>query len=132
VRAIDSSSIAKYVNREENWELAAEALRGGCVSIELAVKETGNSLWKRVHRGQLDSKRARQIFQEFIGSLPFKIMDQTQFYQAAFEIATSFSTPIYDALFLALSREKGFPLVTSDPSQAEIAKKIGIEVQYIP
>ena len=132
MRAIDSSSVAKYVNREENWEVAGEALRGGCVSIELAVKETGNSLWKRVHRGQLDSKRARQIFHEFIGSLPFKIIDQGQFYRPAFEIASSFSTPIYDAMFLALSKEKGLPLVTSDPSQAEIARKIGIEVQYIP
>src|SRR5919108_2473837 len=132
VRAIDSSSIAKFVNREDNWEAAAEALRAGCVSIDLAVKETGNSLWKRVHRGQLDSKRAKQIFAEFIGSLPFKVADQARLYRPAFDIATSFSITVYDALFLALSREEGLQFVTSDPSQAEVAKKLGVEVQYIP
>ena len=132
MKAIDSSSLAKFVNREENWELAAEALRGSCISLELAVKETGNSLWKRVRRGQLDGKRAQRFFAEFVASRPFAIADQAQLYSPAFEIATSFALPIYDALFLALSKEKGLPLVTSDPSQVKAAKQLGVEVQFIP
>ncbi len=132
MRAIDSSSIAKYLNREDNWEVAAEVLRSGCVSIELAVKETGNSLWKRVHRGHLEPKRAKQIFAEFVGSLPFKVADQAGLYRPAFDIATSYSITVYDALFLALSKREGLQFVTSDPSQAEVAKKLGVEVQYIP
>ncbi|MDV3244632.1 MAG: type II toxin-antitoxin system VapC family toxin [Nitrososphaerales archaeon] len=131
MKVIDSSSVAKYVNREENWEPAAEALRGSCVSLELAVKETGNSLWKRFRRGELSDKQAKQFFAEFVASRPFTIADQAELYAPAFEIATSFALPIYDALFLALSKEKSLPLVTSDPSQAEAARKMGLEVQFI-
>ncbi len=131
MKVIDSSSVAKYVNREENWEPAAEALRSGCVSLELAVKETGNSLWKRFRRGELNDKQAKQFFAEFVASRPFAIADQAELYAPAFEIATSFALPVYDALFLALSKEKRLPLVTSDPSQAEAARKMGLEVQFI-
>lgn len=131
MKVIDSSSVAKYVNREENWEPAAEALSSSCISLELAVKETGNSLWKRLRRGELDEKLAKQFFEEFVASRPFAIADQAELYAPAFEIATSFAITIYDALFLALSKVKRIPLVTSDPSQAEVAKKMGLEVQFI-
>ncbi len=131
MKVIDSSSVAKYVNREENWEPAAEALSSSCISLELAVKETGNSLWKRVRRRELDDKQAKQFFAEFVASRPFAIADQAGLYGSAFEIATAFALPIYDALFLALSKEKRLPLVTSDPAQAEVARKVGLEVQFI-
>ena len=76
MKVIDSSTVAKYVNREENWEPAAEALRGSCISLELAVKETANSLWKRTRRNELDEARAKQTFTEFVASRPFAIADQ--------------------------------------------------------
>lgn len=131
MKVIDSSSVAKFVNREENWEEVQEALRGGCVSLELSMKETGNSLWKRVHRKVLDSKKAQGAFKEFVSSRPFSVADQQGLYAPAFEIATSLDLPVYDALFLALSREMRIPLVTSDPSQAAAAKKLGLDVEFI-
>ena len=131
-RVIDSSSLAKFVNREANWEAVEEALRSGCVSLELAVKETGNSLWKRVHRGLLDGKQAQRFFSEFVTSRPFAVAEQNGLYASAFKIGTSSGLPLYDALFLALSKERELPLVTSDPSQAEAARKLGIEVKFIP
>ena len=131
-RVIDSSSLAKFVNKEANWEAVEEALRGGCVSLELAVKETGNSLWKRVHRGLLDGKQAQRFFSEFVTSRPFAVVEQNGLYASAFKIGTSSDLPLYDALFLALSKERELPLVTSDPSQAEAARKLGIEVKFIP
>ena len=71
MKAIDSSTVVKFVNREANWEAAGEALRGGRVSVDLAVKETGNSLWKRVRRHELDGKWAKRVFSEFVASVPF-------------------------------------------------------------
>jgi predicted nucleic acid-binding protein len=124
--------VAKLVNREENWETVAGALRGSCVSLELAVKETGNSLWKRVNRGLLDGEQAQRFFSEFVTSRPFAIAGQEELYAAAFKMAVSVDLPVYDALFLALAKEKGLPLVTSDPSQVEAAKKLGVDVQFIP
>jgi len=132
VKVVDSSSVAKFVNREENWEAVEKSLRGSCVSLEFAVKETGNSLWKRVHRGLLDRARAQNAFQEFVESRPFAVAEQQGLYARAFKIAASSDVPMYDALFLALSEEREAPLVTSDPSQAEAAKKLGLQVEFIP
>jgi len=132
VKVIDSSSVAKLVNREENSEAVEEALRGGCVSLELCVKETGNSLWKRVHRGLLDPRKAGSVFREFVASRPFAVAEQQDLYASAFKAAVSYDLTVYDALFLALAKEKGLPLVTSDPSQADAAKKMGLEVEFVP
>jgi predicted nucleic acid-binding protein len=132
VKVIDSSSVAKLVNKEENWQSVEEALRGGCVSLELAVKETGNSLWKRVRRKMLEPKKAERIFQEFVTSIPFRLAEQQDLYAPAFEIAITNGLTIYDALFLALAKAKSMPLVTSDPTQAGIAKKLSLEVELVP
>ena len=132
MKVIDSSSVAKLVNKEENWESVEEALRGGCISLELAVKETGNSLWKRVRTKQLDSKKAQRVFQEFITSLPFRVAEQQELYALAFEIAIAYGLTIYDALFLALAKTKAMPLVTSDSTQANFAKKLSLVVELVP
>jgi len=131
VKVVDSSSVAKYVNGETNWESAAKVLDEGCLSLELAVKETGNSLWKRARRGELSNDQAKQLFSEFTSSLPFTISEQQGLYIPALEVAASLGLPFYDALFLALAREKGLALVTSDSAQAEAARKLGLGVQFI-
>ena len=131
MKVIDSSSIAKYVNREQSWEAAAKALGESCISLELAVIETGSSLLKRVRAGEIDDKQAQQIFSEFVTARPFMIADQEELYAPAIEIATTLGLSLYDALFLALAKAKDLQLVTSDSSQAEAAKKLGLEVQFI-
>ncbi len=131
MKAVDSSTVAKFVNGEANWEAAAEALRGGCVSVNLAVKETGNSLWKRVRRHELEGEQAKRVFSEFVASVPFQVVEQGELYAQAFEIAIGSSLPVYDALFVALAKTRGLPLVTSDPSQAEAARKLGVKVELI-
>lgn len=131
MKVIDSSSVAKYVNREPNWEAVAEALGESCVSIELAVKETGSSLWKRARRGEIGRRQAGQAFSEFVAARPFALADQEGLYAPAFEMAAEFGLPIYDALFLALAKERGLPLVTSDSAQAEAARKLGLGLQFI-
>jgi predicted nucleic acid-binding protein len=131
VKAIDSSSIAKFVNKEGDWEAAAEELKGGCISLELAVKETGNSIWKRVRMRELEAKQARRLFSEFVGSLPFRVADQGELYASALDMALASSSTLYDALFVALARQQRLQLVTSDASQAETARKFGVEVRLI-
>ena len=132
MRVIDSSSVAKFLNKEENWEKVEKVLQGGCVSLELVVKETGNSLWKRVHRGLLDSGKAQTVFREFTASRPFELVDQESLYDSAFKIAVSSDIPFYDALFLALSKVRQIPLVTSDSTQAEAARKLRLSVEFVP
>ena len=132
MRVIDSSSLAKFVNNEENWERVEEVLRAGCVSLEFAVKETGISLWVRVHRGELDARKAGEVFDEFVASRPFVLAGQEGLYVLAFKLASANDVSLYDALFLALAKDRRLPLVTSDTSQAAAAEKMGLEVELIP
>jgi len=132
VRVIDSSSLAKLINREENWERVEIVLREGCVSLDLAMIETENSLWVRVRRGLLEPRRAQTILHEFVSSRPFELRGQEKFYESAFRIAITSGLTVYDALFLALSKEENATLVTSDHDQSEAASKLGLQVLYIP
>lgn len=131
MKVIDSSTVAKYVNREPNWEAAAKALGETCVSLELAMKETGNSLWKRARRGEISYKQAGQAFSEFAAARPFTLAGQEELYGSAFEISATLGLALYDSLFLALAKEKGLPLLTSDSVQAEAARKLGLGLQFI-
>lgn len=131
MKAIDSSTVAKYLNAEDNWEEAREVLSEGCVSLDLAVIETGNAVWKLARRKEIDTKTAKRRFSEFVASLPFRTVDQAAFYDAAFEISLRTGLSFYDALFVALAKEESLELVTSDRGQAEAARTVGVEARLI-
>ena len=48
-KVIDSSVLAKYLLKEEDWERVSPILHERPYSLSLAVKETVNALWKRVY-----------------------------------------------------------------------------------
>ncbi len=48
VKVIDSSILAKYLLKEEGRRKIAEVLREKPITLDLALKETTNVLWKRV------------------------------------------------------------------------------------
>ena len=132
MKVIDSSSLAKYVNHEENWDKVSEVLREGCISIELIVKEVGNSLWKRVMSKELTADRATAIFRGFIARNPLKLTSQEVLYETAFSLSTRRRMTLYDALFVELAKRLGVTLVTSDSRQAEACREEGVEVAYVP
>ncbi|MBI2184860.1 MAG: type II toxin-antitoxin system VapC family toxin [Thaumarchaeota archaeon] len=131
MKVIDSSSLAKYVNREENWTRVRDILGDGCVTLDLAVKEVGNSLWKRVVRRDLSADVALSAYSDFVRLKPFKMIGQEDLYVKSFEISARFSMPIYDALFVQLALRLGVKLVTSDKNQAEVSRKLGVDVLYL-
>ena len=57
----DSSSLAKYVNREPNWKEVEKHLKRGLTTVTLAFKEISNTLWKRVREGQLDKELSCKV-----------------------------------------------------------------------
>ncbi|MFQ6064326.1 MAG: type II toxin-antitoxin system VapC family toxin [Candidatus Bathyarchaeia archaeon] len=129
---IDSSSLAKYVNREPGWKKVEDHLRMGVATIPLALKETGNTLWKRVRAGQLTKEFSHQVFEELLELRPFKVLDQETVLSSALEISTEEDIPIYDAIFIALSEKMREAFITSDSKQAEAAKRRKLQVIYIP
>ena len=104
-------------------------LRGGPYSLEIAVKETANALWKRVVLlGDIGIERARILLDYLLelSEIALKIEPQRAYLQRALEIAIECEIPIYDALFLAQALAKKAELATSDREQAEVASSLGI------
>jgi predicted nucleic acid-binding protein len=128
---IDSSALAKYVNREPGWEEVSKRLSEGCLTLELALKETANSLWKRVIRKDLSDDLATSVLNTLLEARPFKLEEQQELYPAAFKLAVEKKTTIYDALFIALALERKLPLATSDEQQASVARSLGIRTIQI-
>jgi predicted nucleic acid-binding protein len=131
VKVIDSSSLSKYVNREANWKEVRGLLEEGCTTLDLAIKEVGNSIWKRVSRGELTPEAAILLFKDFTMLKPFKTASQESLYVKALETAIGSDLTLYDALFIQLSQELDLSLVTSDEKQAEASQKLGVDTIHI-
>ena len=126
MRVIDSSALIKYVGKEENWEKVEEHLKEGCITLDLATKETANALVKKALKNEVTPETAKEI----INYLPkiVRITPQKEHFSKAFEIAIKHKLTIYDALFIALSVNTNMPLLTSDEKQAKASKEHGVAV----
>jgi len=126
VKVIDSSALVKYVGKEENWEKVEEHLKEGCITLDLATKETANALVKKALKNEVTPETAKEI----INYLPkiVRITPQKEHFSKAFEIAIKHKLTIYDALFIALSVNTNMPLLTSDEKQAKASKEHGVAV----
>ena len=126
MKVIDSSTLIKYVAKEENWEKVEEYLKEGCVTLDLATKETASALVKKALKNEVTTETAKEI----INYLPkiVRITPQKEHFSKAFEIAIKHKLTIYDALFIALSVNTNMPLLTSDEKQAKTSKEHGVAV----
>jgi len=133
VIVIDASSLAKYILREENWKEVRNYLTGGAYSIELALAEVSNAIWKhhilyrKISRDEawIMFDALKKIKENVVIFEPFE-----DYLKNAMEIAIDENIPVYDALYLAQTKKYG-SLLTSDEKQWEIAKKLGIKAKYI-
>lgn len=129
MKVIDSSALIKYIAKEENWEKVEEHLKEGCITLDLAVKETANALVKKALRSEVNSETAKEI----LNYLPriIRVTPQKEHFSKALEIAIKHKLAIYDALFIALSVNTNTPLLTSDEKQAKTSKEYGVAVTLI-
>ena len=128
-KVIDSSALAVFLLKEEGWKRIREILREKPYTIELAVKEAANSIWKRVKLlKDIDENKALTILGDLLKlrRVALRIEPQDVYLTQALEIALKNDATIYDALFIAQALAKKAILVTSDKKQAEIANRLGI------
>ena len=116
---VDSSVAAKWILPEAD---SAQALRvvtdisqagGRVILLDLALLEITSAIWKRLHRGLISLMEARQFLDELLRS-PVSLESANRLLRPAFEIAAKYDRSIYDALFVALTQDLGFPGVTAD------------------
>ena len=126
MKVIDSSALVKYVVKEPGWKKVEEFILAGCITVDLALKELGNALWKRVIRKELDQSLATKLMNIILTRRLVRIYPQEPLLVKALELSANISLPIYDTIYIALARELKSELVTSDIKQADKAEEVGV------
>ncbi len=126
---VDSSALAKYILREENFKAVREYLDDEPYSLDLALAEASNAVWKHfVLYKKISRNNAALLIKALTTLRDVVIFEPLENYlQPAIEIAMSEETTVYDALYIAQAKKLG-GLLTSDEIQGEIARKLGIKV----
>ena len=128
-KVIDSSALAAFLLKEEGWKRIREILREKPYTLELAIKEATNLIWKRVKLlRDIDESKALTILGDLLSlrRTALRIEPQDMYLVQALEIALKNDATIYDSLFIAQALAKKAILVTLDKKQAEIADKWGV------
>ena len=133
VKVVDSSVLAKYLLKEEGWRKAGLVLRERPYTLDLAVKEAANALWKRVTLlGDIGVEKALTLLEDLLRLRRLlRIEPQEAYLQTAFRIAVDRRVTVYDALFIAQAKEKKATLVTSDEKQYRVAQELGVTVELV-
>jgi len=131
VKLIDSSALIKYFSREEGWERVREVMLEGVVTLDLAIMELSNALWKKVRRAEMSIDIARSILEDLITNKAIPIESEDKYLDKAFEIAVEHGLTVYDSLFIAMALKRSLDLITCDENQASIARKLGVKTLTI-
>jgi predicted nucleic acid-binding protein len=129
VRVVDASVLAAFTRKEPGWERLAGVVKM-CITVDLAVKEVLNTIWRDYYVRRtisLDTAmRLQQVVSSMIG-INILVEPEDKYILRAFEIAVKTGTTVYDALYIALAVEKNTPLVTLDEKQAKAAEILGVK-----
>ena len=130
---IDASAITKYVLKEEHWEQVRDYLTAEPCSLDLALAEVSNAIWKhQVIYRKISSSEATLLFEPLqkLGADVLILKSFVGYLRDATEIAVKEKLTIYDALYIVQAQKYGH-FVTSDDLQRKIAVKLGLEVVFI-
>ena len=133
-RVIDSSAIAKFLLKEKGWERVKGFLLEKPYTLELAMKEVTNAIWRRVTLlRDIGVEKALIILNDLLElkkSL-LKVEPQDLYLGQALKIAIESQIPVYDALFIVQAITKQAVLITSDERQCKLAESLNVETVYI-
>jgi predicted nucleic acid-binding protein len=133
VIVIDASAIAKYVLREAQWEQVRDYLAAEPCSLDLALAEVSNAIWKHQVIYRRISSREASLLYEALQKLKADVMileSLEGYLTEALDIGVTEKLTIYDALYLAQAKKYGH-FVTSDELQRKVAVKLGLDVVFI-
>jgi predicted nucleic acid-binding protein len=132
-RVIDSSALAKLLLKEEGWKRVEEIIVEKPFTLDLAIKEVANAIWRRVvllH--DIDIEKVLTLLNHLLElKKVLRVEPQDQYIVQAFTIVLENNIAVYDALFIAQAMIKKATSVTSDKRQFDVAQKLGVEATYI-
>ncbi len=112
---VDVSIVVKWFVNEILTQNAEKLLDGSYVlyAPELILPEFGSVIWKKVRRGEIDSKEGSVIIDAF-GKQKIKIMPQHGLLKASYVGAQMSGQSVYDWTYLALAISLSCKFVTAD------------------
>jgi predicted nucleic acid-binding protein len=134
VFVIDSSTIAKFLLKEEGWRKVKEIIIEKPYTLDLALKEVANAIWRRtILLGNMNIEKAFVLLDDLLKlkNTLLIVEEQDLYLNQAFRIAIENKIPIYDTLFITQAISKQAVLITSDENQYKIAQKLNVKVLYI-
>ncbi len=121
---IDSSALTKYAAKERDW-VKIEGYLASADSLELALIETSNALWKKTLKKEIHLETTKKIVQILSDSVWF--LDPKKYVARALEIAAKYRITVYDSLFVACAEMENSDLISCDGRQIEVAEELGIK-----
>lgn len=126
---VDASALAAFIRKEPGWERLADYLKDS-ISVDLAVKEASNAVWK--------DYALRKLIKYDMALALFKVLNrlvgvnvilepEEKYIGEAFRIALERNITVYDALYIALAKSRKLPLLTLDLEQRKTAEAVGVK-----
>ena len=131
---IDTSALIKYLLKEKGWREVSEFLRSSSnlVSLEMALVEGANAIWKRYNLYRDISLETAQRILDYLHATKGIILYENplQYLPEGEKIALEHRVTVYDALYIAQALKYG-SLATSDEKQGKVAEGLGVDVVYL-
>jgi len=112
---VDASVVAAAFFGDDYADTARSLLVSGrrLHAPDLIYAETGNVVWKRQRRGELDEQEAMALLADVL-RLPLQVTPSDTLVEAALRLALGTDCTVYDCLYLALAMQTESVLVTGD------------------
>jgi predicted nucleic acid-binding protein len=120
--------------KESGWERVKGILAGRPYTLDLAVKEVANAIWRRVTLiGDVSLEKALVILGDLLElrRVTLRVEPQDPYLGQALRIAVENRVTVYDSLFIAQALAKKATLITSDERQGRVAERLSVGVEYI-
>ena len=127
---VDASILVAFFLRESGWRSLAKYLTR-TISLDMAVKEFYNAVWKAVLvRKSLsvdEASRVIELFRKYLSG-NMVLENELDYIDQGFQIALKEGITVYDALYISLALEKNAPLASLDNKQRRVAERLDIQV----
>ncbi|MEM3661843.1 MAG: type II toxin-antitoxin system VapC family toxin [Candidatus Micrarchaeaceae archaeon] len=137
---LDASALVKLVVDEEHSDIAREiykkelAMREIILVPYLALPESLNTIWKYHTLKKKLSDREYESTLDDLFSIFNKLekVQESSIAKLASEIAHVHKLPVYDAIYIAISRLRSAPLLTFDKLIARRSKELEVKLAWEP
>ena len=116
---IDAGVVVKWFIQEEDSDIAHQLLTRYLqgldtpIAPELLISECGNVFWRKHRQGDITTEEATENIKDLL-ELDIVLVSVSSLVQPALQLAMQHQRTVYDSLYLALSENRGCPLITSD------------------